>query len=158
MSTFSEDNLVVTELAVTTYRVNPADTINQGDMLYWNAGTRVATPMTVGTQGDLFVGCAQGQIPIAGGVDNATNLVKRLPVAHKGLARLKATSGESYSHGDAVLMVTDAQTVSLVGGGSAADVIGFVYLPEATAAVVAGSATYLPILLRANFPAAGLLN
>lgn len=157
MATFSQDRHKTDDLSAVTYAVDPAGTINHGDFVYWDAATGFAKALVLSTNGHLCLGVSEGQIPIASNVDNVTGLENRIRVRTGKLHRMKATNGETYNHGDALALGADAQTVKLQGAELAVDVIGYAMLPT-VGTVVAGPSTEIDVLVRANFPAAGLQN
>lgn len=160
MATFSQDRHKTDDLSAVTYAVDPTLVINHGDFVYWDAAVKYAKAMTVATQGRLCLGVAEGQIPIASNVDNVTGLENRIRVRTGKLHRHKATNGETYNHGDALVLGADAQTLRLYnagGGDVVGDIIAYAFLPIA-GTVVAGPTTEIDVLVRATFPAIGLQN
>lgn len=137
------------------YRIDPADTIDRGDLLKWDAGNFKVIPMTAGAEAD-FVGVAMGQIPPASNIDNVAGSTYEtdIQVFHHGVFRFKATATESYEHGDAVHMGADAQTVSLATLPADKElVIGYVWRPKASAALVAVAGDEVDVYISANIPA-----
>lgn len=150
-ATTSVERTKITAARLLTFKSNPATTIKAGDMLMWDAATKVATPITAVTEGSEFIGVSDDQNPIA----SLGDTISKVRVGTHGIYKFKATNGETYVHGDALVVDGDAQTVRLQGAAAAADVIGFAYLPEVDS-VVAGATTEIEVVIRVNFPGFGL--
>lgn len=145
-------------------KVNTADVIYPGDMLYWDSGTKTHRPLVDPTIGNLFSGLALGQYPPAGNLDNAANLAvpsitPTVSAAQHGQFTPFATAGETYDAGDALYIGADSQTVTKAapGGTDAADIIGY-YFPmdggSSQGPVAAGDT--IPAVMRINWPSPDL--
>ncbi|HXI01814.1 MAG TPA: hypothetical protein VNI57_01430 [Candidatus Saccharimonadales bacterium] len=132
-----------------------ADTvINQGDMLKFDTSAKQYLPMAASTDGAAFAGVAAGDNPMASLNEKRTSI----QFTRKGVFRFKTTNSETYYHGVAVVNDTDAQTVRLYnsgGGDSAANIVGYVHLPEG-GTVTGAAGTEIEVEIRTNYPAAGL--
>jgi hypothetical protein len=137
--------------APATYAVDPAGPVTNGDLLMFAAGK--ALRMSADTDYASFIGVAEGQIPLASNVDNAQGLEKNILVREDDVFGFNTTNSESYTHGVALKMGTDAQTVMLDGGASR--VIGYVFLPDGTT-VTGAAGVKVPVRLKINYPTAKL--
>lgn len=132
------------------FTVDPAGTINPGDILQWDPALGQAKPVTATADGAAFCGVAEGQIPIASNIDNQTGLENSLQAMVAGVANFKTEVGQTYKHGDFVSPGTvDAQSVIVTQafpGAKPATAIGQVFLPDGTA--LAGAVGQLvPVLI-----------
>jgi hypothetical protein len=106
-------------------------TINEGDLVYWDATNFTATPLTASTQvATNFLGVALGsnQAALYGG--DPANV--GIPVLAKGCIFVNSTAAETYNHFDDVTVGADPQTV-VKAGATTANRVGFVIIdPPAT--------------------------
>lgn len=149
--------------------VTTDQTINQGDMVWWDGVNGTLKPLTsaaavaVGATGG-FCGIADGATPInIYGVE----YVAAMNVIRKGAVALKTTPGEFYGNFTAVTVGADAQTITLVGATSS-NRVGFVVTnPPVVANPAAGSTpvgetlngaagVYARVWLEPKFPSAGV--
>lgn len=110
-----------------TYNYYSSSGVVAGDMMQWDAVSRVATPMTTAS-GAIFLGVSEDASPLAGIGTAARPLVAggRVRIKSQGVFNMKTTSGETYSHLDPLFMGADPQTVSKIGSGRC---IGRAHLP-----------------------------
>lgn len=107
--------------------VTTDQTINQGDMVWWDAVNGTLKPLTAANQVAIgatggFCGISNDQTPInLYGVEN----LAALGVTRKGAVSLLTTPGEFYKNFQAVTVGADSQTITLVGV-TEANRIGFV--------------------------------
>ena len=142
------------------WRVDPTvpggHPIEMGDMVYWDAANRYLEEMAAGN-GPSFVGVAEGVGPTpTSNIDNVAGLVKSIRVRNKGIFRFKTTAADSLNHGDELVIGADAQTVLKRTGEAATEVIGYVWNPEASAAVTGAAGVEIDVLISPQYPAVGL--
>jgi len=140
------------------YRLDPAgaNPIELGDLVYWDTGNLYLKTMTAGN-GPSFVGVAEGHGPTpVSQIDNAPYLIKSIRVRHKGVVRMKTTAADSLSHGDLLVIGADAQTVLKRTAEALTEVIGYVWNPQASAAVTGAAGVNIDVVLSPQFPAVGL--
>ena len=132
------------------YVVDPAtDTIEYGDLLQWDTVTRTAKRLAAAANAAAFIGVAEGAVPPSSNIDNSTTLVTRMTVRQRGTFKLKTTAVETYSHGDAVTLGADNQTIAATSDAS--QVIGYIDLPDGTQ-VTGAAGVEVPVVIRPNFP------
>lgn len=128
---------------VAVYAISGGSTISTGDMCQWDTGSRIATSALLAS-GSIFLGVAESASPLAGLGTSSAPLTRNLVrIRSAGVHRFKSTTGETYSHMDAVYQGADAQTVSKVG---ATRMIGEVWYPDGTQ-VTGASGTEVNILV-----------
>lgn len=142
------------------YRLDPTvpggHPIELGDLVYWDSTNRYLEEMAAGN-GPSFVGISEGHGPTpTSQVDNAPGLVKAIRVQSKGIVNMKTTAADSLDHGDPLVIGADAQTVLKQTGEADTEIIGYVWNPEASAAVTGAVGVNIDMLLKANYPAVGL--
>jgi hypothetical protein len=135
-------------------KITTTDTVNPGDMLYWDAATKTFRPLTAAANGDLFAGVALGEWPISSNIDNGVvtpdpSVTASLSGAHMFFG----TAGETLTMGDALYLGADSQTVvkAAPGGTTVADVIGFFWPDDSNDQVVAAG-DKVQVRIRVNFP------
>lgn len=143
------------------YRVDPTvpagNPVEMGDMVYWSAGDFFLKVLTAGN-GPEFVGVAEGVGPTpTSNIDNVAGLVPSIRVRGKGVFRFKTTAADSLSHGDAMVVGADAQTVLKQTGEADTEIVGYVFNPQADAVVTGATGVNIDVLVAANFPAVGLI-
>jgi len=111
-----------------TYKVNPAGTINEGDIVKWDTTNLIAVQQATGAA-TTCIGVSESQIPVASGIDNA-NIQDTIRVRSEGVFSFKTTATEVYKHGLTVGVGADSQTVKL--DATANNIIGIVWLPDGT--------------------------
>jgi hypothetical protein len=121
--------------------VTTDQTINQGDLVWWDEVNGTLKPVTNANQ--VAVGATGGFVGIAEGTNKINifgeEFVAALQVTRKGAASLATTAGEFYKDGQAVTVGADAQTITLVGV-TEANRVGFVITdPPLVAQGAAGS-------------------
>ena len=132
-----------------------SNNVKMGEMLKWYAAGPYAIPLTAGAEA-LFVGVAESVAPTpVSNIDNTTGLVSTVRVRTCGVFAFKTTAGQTYSHGDAVKMGADAQTVSNASVTTA--YMGYVWRPEATATLTGAAGTSVDVAIVCQYPATGLL-
>lgn len=134
---------------------NVADTINPGDMLYWDSATRTNRPLTDPTKGQLFSGIALGSYPPTSNVDNGiTTPPAVVPASLGDLHQHQGTVGDTVTHGDALYLGADQQTVTnqAPGGTDINDVIGFAFFDDQTTQVVVAAGDLIQWRPVVNFP------
>lgn len=116
-----------------------ATTISQGDMIQWDATSRIATNAVMAS-GAIFLGVCDSANPLASlGTSTQPLTGNRVRVLSQGIFNMKTTNGETYSHLDAVFPDgTDLQKVTL---NSASRIVGRVHLPLGNQVVGTGSNT-----------------
>lgn len=142
-----------------SYRLNPAggaDQIEVGALVYFDVSAFYLKNMTAGN-GPEFVGVASDTGPTpASQIDNAPNLIPNCPIDSSGVFRFKTTVADSLSHGDAMVIGADAQTLLKKTGEAATEIIAYFWNPTGSAAVVAAGEEQL-FLIAVNLPVAGIL-
>lgn len=133
--------------------VSTDQTINQGDLVWWDATNYTLKPITNATQ--VAVGASGGLIGAAQGTDNpnvypapaAGVPSENLPgivVQRGGSVRMNSTTGDgSYFPFEPVTIGADAQTITR-GGETTANRVGFIMVPAPVSARGAPGATPLP--------------
>jgi hypothetical protein len=140
------------------FRLDPTGTnpISLGDLVIWSAADFFLKRLTAGN-GPQFIGVAEGVGPTpASSIDNAANLVENIRVRGEGVFRFKGTAADSLSHGDALVIGADAQTVLKRTAEAATEIIGYVWRPTASAAFVVAAGNEVDVLIAANHPAVGI--
>jgi hypothetical protein len=99
-------------------------TINEGDLVYWDATNSTLTPLTVNTQvATNFMGVALGSNnPQVYGNDPA---LAAIPVLVRGCVFMNSTAAETYNLWDDVTVGADSQTI-VKSGATTANRVGFV--------------------------------
>lgn len=116
-----------------------AATINQGDQMQWDAGSRYATNNALAS-GAIFLGICEEANPVASlGTASQPLTGGYLRIKSCGIHSFKTTNGDTYSHMDPVYQGADVQTIT--NGASANRMIGRVHLPNGTQVVGTGSNT-----------------
>ena len=115
---------------VDLYNYYSSSGIVQGDFMQWDLVSRVATPGTTAS-GIVFLGVSEDASPMASLGTAARPLVAggKMRIKSQGTFMMKTTSGETYSHLDAIFMGADTQTVTKVSAGR---MLGRVHLPDGT--------------------------
>lgn len=130
--------------------------ISEGDLVWFDTSAFCLKRLTAATDGDKLVGVAEGVGPTpTSNIDNTTGLIDAVKVRANGIFTFTKTTSDSLVHGDALVGTADPQVVLKKTSEDASDVIGYVWDPEGSAAIT-GAGT-VDVLLRANFPAAGIL-
>jgi len=151
-------------------------TVNEGDMVWWDAVNGTLKPVTtskqvaVGTSGG-FCGCALGSNLLAVPIypnPSGTNLeqISGVEVQRGGSVFLFCTAGEFYGNFQAVTVGATAQTVTLVGQTSS-NRVGWVLTPVPLLAQgaagstplnekITGTGQLVEVLLEAKFPNIGV--
>lgn len=130
--------------------------ISEGDLVWYDASAFCVKRLLAATDGDKLVGVAEGVAPTpTSNIDNTAGLVPWVKVRANGIFTFTKTTADSLVHGDALVGTADAQVVLKRTAEDAADVIGYVWAPEADAAIT--GAGEVDVLLRSNFPASGIL-
>lgn len=142
------------------FRLDPAgaNDVEMGDMVYWSAGDFFLKVLATGANGPNFVGVAEGHGPTPTSlIDNAENLIPSIRVRSKGVFRFKTTAADALSHGDELVVGADAQTVLKRTGELAAEIIGYVFNPQASAVITGAVGVNVDVLISSNFPTVGLV-
>jgi predicted RecA/RadA family phage recombinase len=141
------------------YRVDPAggsNAVSMGDAVFWDTGNKWCAPLVDSAKGQYFLGVAEGVAPTpTSNIDNVAGLEKTVEVRSNGIFTFIKTTADSLSHGDELVIGANPQTVLKRTVEDAADVIGFAWLPEASAALT--GAGDVDVLIRSNFPVSGIL-
>lgn len=128
---------------VESYAIYASSGVSQGDMMQWDAGSRLATNNLLAS-GSIFLGVAEERNPVASiGTSTAPLTGSRCRVKSSGVHFFKSTAGETYSHLDAVYQGADAQTVTKIGSTR---IVGRVWLPDGTQ-VTGASTTSVNVLV-----------
>lgn len=136
--------------------VTTDQTINEGDMVWFDAVNGTLKPLT--SQAAVAVGATGGFAGVAAASNNpniypdpvgATKIDynARIPVYDGGSVWMKTTPGEFYGPGTPVSVGADAQTITLTQAGVAVDSthrVGFTYVP--LPATPQGAASSTPLL------------
>lgn len=139
-------------------KINTADTVYPGAMLYWDAATKTHRPLTDPTKGELFSGVSMGQYPVSSNIDNGQITPDpSVPAALSGAHLFFGTDGETLTMGDALYIGADEQTVvkAAPGGTDAADIIGFFWPDDGNDQVVAAG-DKVQVRIRTNWPSPDL--
>jgi hypothetical protein len=136
------------------YVTDPAGTIEMGDLVKWNTGTSMVDRLGAAADAAAFLGVAEGQIPVASNIDNATGLENKIRVRQSGIFLFKTTAAESYVHGDAVTIGADNQTI--LKTATPAEVIGYINLPDGNT-VVGAAGLRIEVQIKRNFPTASFI-
>lgn len=142
------------------YKFDPTDTIANGALVRWNIATKQVTNLAASANFAAFIGVAEFQQPLSSPIDNTvagnvSGLLNMGLVRREGVFPFKTTVGESYVHGDALKRGANDLTVALDGG--AAEVIGFVNLPDGSIILGAVGVT-VPIEIKSNFGSPTILS
>ena len=144
---------------VTGRPVTPGTAINQGDMVY-NSGSAAyeLLPLDTDAHAARFEGIAEDSYPTASGIGTLTNdiaLIDGIRVRRHGIVNMNGTGTETYYHGDALYMVTDAQTVTKAtgGGGTSNHPVGYVCLGNNLASLTMATGVKIPMLICPQYPA-----
>lgn len=136
------------------YAVDPADTIEMGDLVRWNTVTAKATRLAAAANAAAFLGVAEGQIPVASNIDNAVGLENKMRVRQSGIFLFKTTAAESYAHGDAVTIGADNQTI--LKTATAGEIIGYINRPDGTT-LTGAAGVRVEVQIKRNFPTASFI-
>lgn len=129
-----------------------ASGVETGSMMQWDTGARVATPMTTAS-GAIFLGVSEESNPLNGLGTTAVPLTGNVSrIKSQGIFNMKTTSGETYSHLDAVFMGADDQTVTKVGSGR---MVGRIHLPGGSQ-VSGSSTTKVPVRILGSMTNCGI--
>ncbi len=134
---------------------NVADVIYPGDILYWDSATRTNRPMTDPATGRVSSGIALGQYPPSSQVDNGIATPPAIVPASLGdLHSHLGTVGDVVTHGDALYLGADSQTVTNVapGGTSTADILGFAFFDDQTTQLTIAAGDRVQWRPVVNFP------
>ena len=134
---------------VESYNIYSASGINQGDMLQWDTGARLATNNLLAS-GSIFLGYAEEAVPVASLGTASRPLITSCRVAFSCVAFFKTTSGDTYAHLDPVYQGADAQTVTKVGSTRP---IGRAWLPDGTTVTGATGTNVTVYVIAAGVPA-----
>jgi hypothetical protein len=135
-------------------KITTTDTVNPGDMLFWDAATKTHRPLVAAANGDLFSGVAMGQWPISSNIDNGqVTPDPSVSAALGGLHQFFGTAGETLTMGDPLYLGADSQTVvkAAPGGTTVADIVGF-FWPDDGNDVTVAAAQKVPVRIRVNWP------
>lgn len=161
--------------------VTTDQTINEGDMVYWDGVNGTLHPLTAATQVAVagtapyftagFVGCAAGgnlaAVPVYPNPAGVTSeYLSGVEVIKGGSVYLFCTAGETYQQYTPVTVGATAQTVTLVGATSA-NRVGWVLTPLPLIAqgaagstplleTITGTGQLVEVLLEAKFPNIGV--
>lgn len=119
-----------------------ANVVNAGDLVWMDTSNHFIASIDNETHAAFFAGVALDGPYIQ---PYSTKFAQpQLPVGKKGIFRMKMTSGDTYSHGDALYIGADAQTVTKVVG---TNILGTVALPPGVTslAYVAGGELQIQI-------------
>lgn len=139
------------------YRLDPTGTnpVSLGDMVMYDTANFYILRLTAGNAA-AFVGVAEGVGPTpASNIDNAPNLVESVTVRAHGIFTFNKTTGDSLVHGDALVIGADCQTVLKQVAEPDSEIIGYAWLPMASAALT-GAGT-VDVVLHPNAPATGVV-
>lgn len=140
--------------------VTVADTVNPGDLLYFDSGTLTHRPLTDPTKGNLFSGIALGEWPVSSNIDNGSltppAFVTTTPDGVHGAQF--GTAGDVLTPGDALYQVTDSQTLTnqAPGGTDSGDVVGF-FWPDDGAQITVVAGQQIQWRPRVNWPTPTLM-
>lgn len=134
--------------------VTTDQTINLGDLVYWDGFDGTLKPLTsagqvanVGFNDNGFVGAAEGSAPglIYGTNDPGSDPIQpSIPALSKGAIYVNSTAGETYNYFDPVTVGADSQTVTKIGVTSS-NRVGFVLVdPPKLGSARASAATPVP--------------
>lgn len=111
---------------IESYAIYSSSGVNEGDMMQWDTGSRVATNALLAS-GSIFLGISYETNPLASLGTTARPLTGSLcRIGSQGIFQMKTTTSEVYSHLDPVYQGADTQTISKVGSTK---IIGRVHLP-----------------------------
>lgn len=99
--------------------------VNQGDMIRWDEDNLTVAVMTAA--GQRFLGVSLDSQPFRGLTELTSTEIR---VQGRGIVKFKTTNAETYTHGKALAMGADAQTVTNVVAGKT--IIGEVWAPLGT--------------------------
>lgn len=140
-------------------KITTSDTINPGDMLFWDAATKTNRPLTDPTKGDLFSGVSLGEYPPSSNLGNGVLVPDPNVPATFGdeVHKFFATAGETLTMGDGVYVGADSQTVvkAAPGGTTVADIIGY-FWPDSGDDQVVAATNKVQIRIRTNWPSPDL--
>jgi hypothetical protein len=146
-----------------SYRLDPAgadaNQITQGDAVYLDTSNFYLVPLATGSNGPKFVGIAEGRGPTpVGNVDIEPNRIKFAAVKATGIFRMKCTVADVLTHGDAMVIGADPQSLLKQTGEDDTEIIAYYFDAEAsgTFTVPAGGAE-AEFVIKANFPTTGIL-
>lgn len=146
-----QNNILIEINRISQVPINSAETVNQGDMIYWDVVGKQAHPVTTAASGGspAFMGLSDTTNPVTS--LNETLNPARVNVVNRGLVRLYAGQNETLYPFDA--MKPAGTNPQLIVKG-ATNVIGYVDPSVGTAglAVTSGAATPIPVWLT---PASG---
>lgn len=136
------------------FKITTTDTVNPGDLLKWDSGTKTIRPLTVASEGDLMVGVAMGQYPPSSNIDNGTvSPPPFVSTAIDGLFSFYGTASETLTMFDALYLGADSQTLvkAAPGGTDTADILGY-FWPDDGADKVVAAGDRIQVRLRVNTP------
>lgn len=135
-----------------SYVYDPAIAIANGSLVRWDTVTKKQAPLAASANFASFIGVAEFQNPQSSPIDNSGGNVSGLTymglVRRAGIFPFKTTAAENYVHGDAVKRGADDLTIALDGG--AAEIIGYVNLPDGST-VVGAAGVNVDIEIKSNF-------
>lgn len=130
--------------------------ISMGDLVWFDTSAFCLKRLISAGDGQNFVGVAEGVGPTpTSNIDHVAGLVGEVKVRSNGIFTITKTTADSLVHGDALVGTADPQVVLKRVAEDVADIIGYVWAPEASAAQT--GAGEVEVLIRSNFPAAGIL-
>lgn len=144
------------------YRYDPtgANPIEFGDLVIWYpAGPYQMDGCYDNAMGPLFIGVAMDKGPTpAGNIDLTANQELNGLVAGAGIFSFVTTSGDVYSHGDALTWGAGPQIVYRQGPYTSVDTetIAFVHEPTVGAAISGDGVNTIRVRICQNFPLRGL--
>jgi hypothetical protein len=135
--------------------------VNQGDLVYWDATNYTVTPLTAASQvAGAFLGVSGDTDPFK--VYSETGYVRGVKVLRNGVFSFNTTNGETYNPMTAVTATSDPQTVT-TSSASSTNRVGFAVIdppstPRASAAtpapehVTGAAGVYLNVLIESKYP------
>jgi len=122
-----------TYFGLESYKVYTQSGVSQGDLMQWDAGSRLATNNVLAS-GSIFLGVAEGAQPLASlGTATVPLTGDRVRIKSNGIHLYTGTAAETYSHLDTIVQnsaVAGAMTIS--NAASSNRIIGRVHLPDGT--------------------------
>lgn len=152
MSTVQQDNVIVKFVEPTAYPIKTDGTadINGGDLVYFDTSAKVIKSLDSDAHAAQFAGLAMNGSYIQP-YNTKQYGAGMIPVLQKGRVRVNSTSGDTYSHADALYMTADAQTVTNTVGGNS-NIVGYVFLAPGIASLAGGAGITLQMDLAVKFP------
>lgn len=159
--------------------VTTDQTINEGDMVWWDSVNGTLKPLTAQSQVQLVAGSG-GFVGVAAvsnkpiiypdpiGASAGQDYNARIAVYRLGAVFMKTTPGEFYGTGTPVSVGADAQTITLTQSGVAVDSthrVGWTFVPLPASpqgaagstplneTLAGGTGVYVQVLLESKWPA-----